>query len=697
VTSRLSRNAPRRPYDADGMPDRPGTLPPDTTRRTLVVMVVLAVALATAAPMLAAEGPGSGRSIDDEILIRYAPGTTALERDRTLREAGLTHVRTTADGRTQVVTAPGRATATVRRDLAGDPNVVAIAPNRRRELADDIAGEPAFGELWGLHNTGQALSGTSTETARSDVDIDALQALSLGLGSPSVVVAVIDDGVDFSHPDLAQRPWTNPGESGSRATNGIDDDGNGYVDDAHGWDFCNGDATVHDAGEDGHGTHVAGTLAASLDGTGVVGVAPGISIMALKFIGQDGACGTDDLAVEAIDYAASFGVRIINGSWGGPQASTVLDAAIAASGALFVAAAGNGGSNLDLSPGPRFYPASSVLPNVVAVAAVDQAGRLAGFSNHGAVTVDLAGPGTNILSAYPASAGCPSPCYAWAAGTSMAAPHVSGVAALVGSAQPALLANPIGLRARLLATGRILDATVGKTATGRLVNALRAIDTGRPAVGAPDRFRFKVGSIVGSSAVPTVVAWPVAVDPMSGVASYQLRRQGPEGWSLIGASLTGTSVGSSLRYGSDYRFRLGATDQAGNAGGPVDSPVVRVTLHPDASSLATYGPGWSTVASAGATGHRLHTASRRGSWMSFSFTGRSVALVSPKGTSRGSVKVYVDGAYVSTVDLHRSSAISKVIVFSRSWSTKARHTVRLVVLGTSGHPRVDVDGFIVVR
>ncbi len=196
-----------------------------------------------------------------------------------------------------------------------------------------------------------------------------------------MVVAVVDDGIDFSHPDLADRAWTNPGESGGgRATNGIDDDANGYVDDVHGWDFCNNDNTVHDPGEDWHGTHVSGTIAASLDGAGTLGVAPGIRLMALKFIDDGQECGTDGMAVDAIDYAASFGVGIINASWGGPEPSAVLDVAIAASGALFVAAAGNDqqnmdGKNSDGTPGIRFYPAASTLPNVVSVAAIDQQGR----------------------------------------------------------------------------------------------------------------------------------------------------------------------------------------------------------------------------------------------------------------------------------------------------------------------------------
>ena len=153
----------------------------------------------------------------------------------------------------------------------------------------DPTDEPGWDLLWGLHNTGQPIRGYS---GTANVDIDGLEASAITHGDPAVVVAVIDDGVDFSHPDLAARAWTNPGESGGgKETNGVDDDGNGYIDDVHGWDFCNDDNTVHDFDEDFHGTHVAGTIAASLDGQGVVGVAPNVKIMALKFL--------DDAAIAA--------------------------------------------------------------------------------------------------------------------------------------------------------------------------------------------------------------------------------------------------------------------------------------------------------------------------------------------------------------------------------------------------------------
>ncbi|MGK2850988.1 MAG: S8 family peptidase [Candidatus Limnocylindrales bacterium] len=679
----------------------------------LLAMLLLASTVASG-PAQAAEPPrtidaprtiepwdDTSTPVDDQVLVRYAPGTTRAERRATARDHGLTVLRSgrTTDGApTDLVVATGRSLATVRRQLQADPDVVAVAPNFRRELTDDITDditdEPGFANLWGLNNTGQRISGSTTRTGTPDIDIDGLQALRLGLGSSDVVVAVVDDGIDFDHPDLADRGWVNPGEADALAANGIDDDGNGYIDDVHGWDFCNDDASVHDADADGHGTHVAGTIAASLDGRGIVGVAPGISLMALKFIDNGGLCGTDQMAVAAIDYAASFGVRIINASWGGSQPSAVVDAAIADSGALFVAAAGNWGVDIDAPDNPRFYPASSTLPNILAVGAVDQSGGRAGFSNYGKRSVDLGAPGTNILSTYPASSDCAMPCYAWAAGTSMAAPHVTGVAALAASAHPALLADPLRLRRRLLDTGQGLPGGTGWSVTGRMVNAFRAVDTAPPIALAPNRFAAKTGAKVSTTEVPIVVSWPAATDAATSVIDYDLRRAGPTGWTTIAERRATTSASSRVGVGSSYRFRVTARDEPGNTSAAADSPTITASLHPDGSSLARYRSGWRTVASSSALGGKLHTTSRAGTSVRIAFTGRSFALVSTRGPSRGKIEVWVDGALARTVDLRRASTQSRVVVFSTAWTTKAAHSVRIVVVGSK---RVDIDGFVVVR
>ena len=701
MTSRLSRRAGSRAYDGHLMhPDR---APRPTLRRSslLVAAAVLTTLLPTATASAADDTLGSTRA--DQVVVRYRADVTAAARSRTLREHGLTALATSPDGRTQVVVAPGRSPATARRELRDDPSVLAVADNHHREHTDEITSEPFFSpESWGLHNTGQRLEGERTQTGVADVDIDGLEALRLRRGDPDVVVAVIDDGVDFSHPDLAGQAWTNPGESGGgKETNGIDDDANGYIDDVHGWDFCNEDNTLSDPGEDFHGTHVAGTIASALDGEGIVGVAPGVKIMALKFLQDEPdpeapRCGYDDQAIRAIDYAASFGVPIINASWGGEGDSPVLEAAIAESGSLLVASAGNDGLDIDEVGGKRFFPANSTLPNVITVAAIDQAGRRAAFSNFGTTSVDLSAPGTNILSALTPQPGC-DPCWAWMAGTSMAAPHVSGVAALVASVLT-VEPTPAKLRERLLVGAVPLSSTTGVTVTGRLVNALRAIDGTAPVAKAVDRHGFNVGVALGTTSIGTSMTWPAATDTLSGVKDYSLQRSASGGaFGTFVASTTTRIAARDLTFGTAYRFRIRARDVAGNTSSPKDGPTVTASLLQDASSLATYTGTWSTVSTTAASNGKLHRSTSAGASVTFRTTARAMAVVARKGPTNGQAKVYVDGVYAKTIDLYRSSTQSKVVVFNVSWTSNAVHSVKVVVVGTAGRPGVDIDAFAILR
>ena len=256
----------------------------------------------------------------------------------------------------------------------------------------------------------------------ADADIDALEAWQVSQGSSNVVVGVLDSGVDYTHPDLASQMWVNPGEdcAGCRS-NGLDDDANGYVDDWRGWDFAGNDNDPMD--DNGHGTHVAGTIGARQDSQGVVGVSWRVRLMPLKFIGANGE-GTAADAVRAVLYAAANGAQITNNSYGGDGFSQAMLDAIQtsdAAGSLFVAAAGNDFSNNDEAP---VYPADYDVPNVLTVAASDHFDRKAWFSNYGAASVDLAAPGFGIYSTWPGGG------YRSSDGTSMAAPHVAGAAAL---------------------------------------------------------------------------------------------------------------------------------------------------------------------------------------------------------------------------------------------------------------------------
>jgi len=326
--------------------------------------------------------------------------------------------------------------------------------------ADLLPNDPRFGELWGLHNTGQS-GGTA------DADIDAPEAWEISTGSSGIVVGVIDTGVDYNHEDLAANIWRNTGEIPG---NGIDDDGNGYVDDIYGMDAYNGDSDPMD--DHNHGTHVAGTIGAvGGNGIGVVGVNWQVRIMALKFLGAGGS-GSTSGAIECINYAVTMAargvnIRVLSNSWGGGGFSTALRDAIqtaANSGILFVAAAGNDAANNDATP---HYPSSYDLPNVLAVASTDRYDQRSSFSSYGFSTVDVAAPGSSVLSTTRNNQ------YATFSGTSMATPHISGIAALILASNPTMSYQ--ALRKLVLFSSDSIPSLSGLVLTGGRVNANNAL------------------------------------------------------------------------------------------------------------------------------------------------------------------------------------------------------------------------------
>ncbi len=329
--------------------------------------------------------------------------------------------------------------------LSAETGTLAYVEPDYFSYAGSVPNDERWDDLWGM------------------VQIDAPDAWNIGTGSSNVTVAIVDTGIDQDHPDLVSNLWKNDAEQNGTA--GIDDDGNGYVDDKTGWDFFNSDSNPDD--DHSHGTHCAGTIGAvGNNGAGVAGVCWSVRLMAMKALGSQGGGSSSDLA-EAVRYAADNGADIISASYGGSEFSQTEKDAISYAadlGVLFVAAAGNGGDDAvgDDNDSTPVYPANYDLPNIVSVAATDQIDQLAGFSNYGATSVDLAAPGVDILSTVPDGA------YEEKNGTSMATPHVSGAAALLLSVNPSY--THLQLKQALLSTVEPIDDLAGKVLTGGRLN-----------------------------------------------------------------------------------------------------------------------------------------------------------------------------------------------------------------------------------
>jgi len=458
--SKFPRDAPA--LAQCGFPGR--ILPRRPTRAAVLGLLIAVGALASACGRAA--GAADAPVLGDAILVQLRDGAPPPAWSAPETYASLADARDGAgsgraqslvplaalgpDDEAQLLRIPvpaGETPAAFAAELARDPAVRFAEPiSLQQPLSSARApDDPRFKDQWGL------------------AEISAPQAWTQSVGDRSVIAAVVDDGVALDHPDLAANLWTNPGEV---AGNGVDDDGDGIVDDVHGASFLGGqasgdpapaasEASGGDAASRWHGTHVAGIIGAVGDNrTGVAGVNWRTSLMAVRALGPAGG-RSDDLA-QAIDYASAHGARVINASWGTGRQSAVLEQAIeraAARGALFVAAAGNDGAAAPV------FPASLALPSMLSVAALDVNGALASFSNRGAM---LAAPGVGILST--TSPGS----YERCDGSSMAAAHVSGLAALLFAAHPGATAAQV--RAAILSSA----IAAGSVESGR-IDAARAL------------------------------------------------------------------------------------------------------------------------------------------------------------------------------------------------------------------------------
>ena len=413
-------------------------------------------------------GGYSGLSfVPNRLLMQFKSGVSAESQATILASRGLSVVKRFS-GTLLVEAVNGIDVLQQTNELASLESIAFVEPDYVYRV-DAIPNDPRFTQLWGLNNTGQ-LGGTV------DADIDAVEAWNVTTGSEDVVIAVIDTGVDYNHEDLAANMWVNPGEVPG---DGLDNDGNGYVDDIYGIDTAYDDSDPMDG--NAHGTHVAGTIAAVGDNSiGVAGVNWQAKIMALKFLADDGAGATSD-AIGLVDYMTmmktTYGVNIVasNNSWGGGGYSQALEDAIQRSidaGIVFVAAAGNDGVDNDAMP---HYPSSYELDGIIAVAGTDPEDELAErgqfgstyFSNYGATSVDVAAPGVSIMSTTPGNT------YSSFSGTSMASPHVAGVVGLLAAAAPN--ATVTQLKNAILGGVDLIPSLTGTCQTGGRLNAVESL------------------------------------------------------------------------------------------------------------------------------------------------------------------------------------------------------------------------------
>ena len=354
--------------------------------------------------------------------------------------------------------------------LEENPMVEYAEPNfiYRTHSTDD----PRLSDLWGLNNTGS--NDPSRRPGVEGADIDAFKAWELERGNREIKVAVIDTGIDYNHPDLKENIWTNEAELNGEE--GVDDDGNGFVDDIHGWDFAYGDNDPMDGHS--HGTHCAGTIGAvHNNGIGVAGVMAEVSMVAVKFLTDRGSGSTIN-AIKAIDYASGLDVDIMSNSWGGGGFSQALKESIeraSAKGIVFTAAAGNSSTNNDQRP---HYPSNYQVPNVVSVASHTAQDTLSNFSCYGRTTVHVAAPGSKILSTVKNGG------YSVFSGTSMATPHVSGAIGLLIAKEGRL--DHVALRERVMATSTPIQSYRRKTIGGGRLNAYNLLTDTRPERNEPD-------------------------------------------------------------------------------------------------------------------------------------------------------------------------------------------------------------------
>ncbi len=482
-------------------------------RRALLIALLALVAMLPIVTLSAGSTIGAAQDapfMEGQLIVGFKASAGEQHQDQVVARHSDQTIRAFSGIRARLVKlSGGRSVAQAIQDYQGETAVAYAEPNYIVH-ATTIPNDPQFSQLWGLRNTGQSVLGIA---GTPGADIKAEPAWTVTTGSSTVVVGVVDTGVDYTHPDLAANIWNNPGGIGGCPVG------------THGYNAII--RTCDPLDDNNHGTHVSGTIGAvGNNGIGVVGVNWTVSIMGLKFLSATGS-GTIAGAIIAIDFAvqakiAGINVRALNNSWGGGGFSQALLDEINKAGAndiLFVVAAGNSSVNVDTH---AFFPCSyTTASNLICVAATDQVDGLAWFSNFGAGTVHLGAPGTSILSTVIGGL------YDYFNGTSMATPHVTGAAALILSKQALTVAQ---LKGAILNNVDPLPSLAGITVTGGRLNVCKAIP--------------------GCGTTPTTPGFSLSVTPTSqtvvqgGFTTYTVTRTG----SFVGTvtlSVTGLPSGAS--------------------------------------------------------------------------------------------------------------------------------------------------------
>ena len=537
------------------------------------------------------EGQGNARfnreivngreAVAGEALVRFRDPLQAGDLAEITRAVAADDVRRVGRAGAMVVRSRVQSTVALLARLRNRPEVEYAEPNFIIRIAAQ-PNDPSFGQLWGLQNIGQIIN---FFPGIPGADIDAVAAWDLSVGTPDHVVAVIDTGIDYTHPDLAANMWSAPAAftvtvAGQPVTCAAG---------THGFNVITRSCDPMD--DHHHGTHVAGTIGAVGDnGIGVAGVNWTTRMIGIKFIDDTGSGTTAD-AIAAIEFAVAVkqafaaggtaDVRVLSNSWGGPEFSqAMLDEVILADAAdmLFVAGAGNDGLDNDVLP---MYPASFNAPNVISVAATSNTDDMAWFSNYGAASVHLGAPGVDILSTVPGGS------YAFLSGTSMATPHVSGAAALVLSACEMDTAS---LKATLLGTVAPVAGLAGLTVTGGRLQVNSALHACTLPPETPTNLTARPGD------TEIALAWAAAL----GATKYNVKRSLTAGGPYVTiAPETGDAayVDHDVVNGTRYYYVVSGQNTLGESGDSNEVSAVP-NIPPDVVVSALAGPG---VAGAGTT------------------------------------------------------------------------------------------------